>query len=91
MLRHGFRMWAGNEIERRGTDVAVAGSVPEPTQTAEMTRVSNMAGLLYGVTPHDSSVFLAVALTLTITALVASWGPALRASLVDPVTALRYE
>jgi putative ABC transport system permease protein len=50
-----------------------------------------MAGLLYGVTPHDSSVFVVVALTITVTALLASWGPALRASLVDPVTALRYE
>ena len=50
-----------------------------------------MTGLLYGVTPHDSFVFFVVALTLTITALLASWGPARRASLVDPVTALRYE
>jgi ABC-type lipoprotein release transport system permease subunit len=47
--------------------------------------------LLYDVKPHDPSVFAAVALTLSATALLASWGPALRAALVDPVIALRYE
>jgi ABC-type lipoprotein release transport system permease subunit len=47
--------------------------------------------MLYGVTARDPSVFLLVALTLSFSALFASWAPAVRAALVDPVITLRYE
>jgi len=48
-----------------------------------------MTGLLYGVRPHDPSVFSAVSGLLFLVALLASYLPAWRATRVDPNTALR--
>jgi predicted permease len=46
---------------------------------------------LFGLSPHDPwSIVLAVAVTLTVTA-IAGYVPARRASRVDPMVALRYE
>ncbi|HEX4809306.1 MAG TPA: FtsX-like permease family protein, partial [Bryobacteraceae bacterium] len=50
-----------------------------------------MVSLLYDVKPHDPVVFWAVAATLSLVVALASSGPALRAALVDPLTALRHE
>jgi predicted permease len=50
-----------------------------------------MSSLLYNVKPNDPLTFLAVSLLLIVTALLACLGPALRASLVDPMLALRNE
>jgi len=48
-----------------------------------------MASLLYGVRPHDPAVFLIVPLLLFVTAVLASYLPARRATKVDPIVALR--
>jgi hypothetical protein len=48
-----------------------------------------MEGLMFRQSPRDPAVFGAVALVLLVVALVASAGPALRASRVDPNIALR--
>jgi len=48
-----------------------------------------MAGLLYGVHPHDPVVFLAVPLLLLVVAVLASCIPGWRATKVDPIVALR--
>ena len=47
--------------------------------------------LLYGVTPTDASTLASVAFLLIAVALLASYFPALRASRVDPSSALRSE
>jgi putative ABC transport system permease protein len=50
---------------------------------------SMMAGLLYGVRPHDPAVFVVVPLLLFAVAVLASYVPAWRATKVDSMTALR--
>lgn len=50
-----------------------------------------MRGLLHGVTPADPLTFVAVALALAAVALTESMVPALRATRVDPVIALKSE
>ena len=50
-----------------------------------------LAGLLHGVTPGDAPTLAAVVVVLGLTALLASYLPARRASRVDPALALRHE
>jgi predicted permease len=52
---------------------------------------SLMRKLLYGTQPWDAGTLAGVAVTLAISALLASYIPARRAALVDPVEALRAE
>ncbi|MGH9163479.1 MAG: FtsX-like permease family protein [Vicinamibacteraceae bacterium] len=47
--------------------------------------------MLFGLTPHDALTFLAAALALVASALVAAWLPSRRAAHIDPMSALRCE
>ncbi len=50
-----------------------------------------IASLLYGVKADDIPTFAVVGITLTAAAFVACLGPAIKAALLDPAAALRYE
>jgi putative ABC transport system permease protein len=54
-----------------------------------LTRV--MSTLLFGVTPTDALTFFSVSIVLVSVAVLASYIPAVRATRVDPMFALRYE
>jgi predicted permease len=47
--------------------------------------------LVDGLPPHDPVTFLAVLVVFTITAALASWGPARRAMAIDPMSCLRHD
>ena len=49
------------------------------------------ASLLYGLKPRDPLTLVGAVVMLTIVALVASYGPAWRASRLEPMEALREE
>jgi putative ABC transport system permease protein len=50
-----------------------------------------MANLLFGVRPDDPPTYATVVAILALSAVVAAWVPALRATRVDPMVALRHE
>jgi predicted permease len=50
-----------------------------------------LAGMLYGVSIWDPTVFLAVPAFLVLLTAIAAWLPARRAARLDPVQALRFE
>ena len=50
-----------------------------------------LSGLLYGVDPLDPATLLGSAGLLTLVAVAASYGPAWRATRIDPLAALRSE
>ena len=50
-----------------------------------------LGGLLFQVAPTDPVTFATVPLLLVLAAILAALGPALRATRIDPVTALRWE
>jgi hypothetical protein len=72
---------------RKGVALAGVGIVAGLVVSA--STASMMAGLLYGVRPHDPAVFLIVPLLLLAVAALASYLPARRATKVNPIVALR--
>jgi predicted permease len=76
-------------VLRQGLQLTLAGSIIGLIGAVAVTRV--MASLLFGVSATDLTTFTAVPLILSATAMIASYIPALRATRVDPVVALRDE
>ncbi|MGC1687043.1 MAG: ABC transporter permease [Candidatus Acidiferrales bacterium] len=76
-------------ILRQGIAAVVAGIAIGIIAALALTRL--MASLLYGVTPTDALTFGSVALILIAVAISACVMPAMRATRVDPIEALRHE
>ena len=72
-----------------GMRLVLAGLVIGLIGALALTRL--LRALLFGVGPTDPVTFAATPLLLALTALLACWLPAARASKVDPMEALRYE
>jgi predicted permease len=76
-------------VLRQGTKLALVGVAIGIAAALGFTRL--MTNLLFGVSAHDPLTFVTVAALLILVALLACYIPARRATLVDPIIALRYE
>jgi ABC-type antimicrobial peptide transport system permease subunit len=78
-----------NMVALNGLRLALAGVVCGLAMALGLTRF--LAGSLFGVKPWDPQVFFVVPVILAGVALIAAWGPAMRAGRVDAMDALRCE
>ena len=76
-------------VLREGLQLTLAGLCLGMVAALLITKM--MQALLFGVSPAEPGVFLAVAVLLLVVALLAGWIPARRAMLLDPLEALRQE
>jgi putative ABC transport system permease protein len=78
-----------NLVLRQGVLFAIVGAAIGLIAAVALSRL--IASLLYQVSPHDPRIFVLAPLTLMVIALAATLIPALRATRVDPMEALRAE
>jgi putative ABC transport system permease protein len=76
-------------IVRQGTLLAVIGGVVGVA--LGMIAARALAHTLYGVSAREPLVYLTASVVLVVAAMVATYGPARRASTVDPMIALRAD
>ncbi|HYK22756.1 MAG TPA: FtsX-like permease family protein, partial [Pyrinomonadaceae bacterium] len=76
-------------IMKNGLILILTGIAIGITSAVALTRF--LTTLLFGVKPTDGVTFIVVSLVFFAIAMIASLIPALRATRVDPLTALRYE
>ncbi|HTJ31236.1 MAG TPA: hypothetical protein VL346_12085, partial [Acidobacteriaceae bacterium] len=72
-----------------GMKLALIGVVLGIAASFGLTRL--IASFLFGVKAWDPTAFIAVPIVLSLVALIAVWLPAIRASRVEPMMALRVE
>jgi len=76
-------------VLRRGAFLTLAGVGIGVVSALALAKV--IESLLYQIPPRDPLTYVVVCITLSGVALLASYIPALRATRVDPMYALRYE
>lgn len=72
-----------------GMRPALAGIAAGTVASWMLARI--LANLLFGVSPRDPAIFVAVPLVFAAISLLAVWLPAVRAARIAPMNALRYE
>ena len=75
-------LWRGTFLSFAGTLIGIVGALA-------FARL--IASLLYEIPPRDPTTYVSVCVILGLVALIASYVPALRATRLDPMVALRYE
>jgi len=90
----GIRMALGGEarsirrmVLREGMLICLVGLVAGAAISLAVSRT--LSGLLFGVTSSDPTTYVGIGLLLLAVGCVASYGPARRATLVNPIVALR--
>jgi len=90
----GIRMALGGEarsirrmVLREGILICLVGLVAGAAVSLAVSRT--LSGLLFGVTASDPATYVGIGLLLLAVGCVASYGPARRATLVNPIVALR--
>ena len=76
-------------VMKQGLQATIIGVVVGLAGAVGVNRL--MATLLFGVRPTDPVTFAAVIITITVVAVIACWGPAWRASRLDPNVVLRTD
>jgi ABC-type antimicrobial peptide transport system permease subunit len=59
--------------------------------TVSLVASQRVASFLFGITPHDPLAFGAAVVAVLLVAVTASVSPAVRATRIDPLSAIRYE
>ena len=78
-----------NMVIVQGMTLALAGVAIGLIAAVALSKL--IESMLFGVTARDPLVFVAVPVILAAVALIAVWLPALRATRIDPIDALRCE
>ena len=76
-------------VLREGFGLALLGAVMGIVGTVVLVRF--LASLLYGVNPFDMVTFIAVPVILIVLAAIASYIPAINATRISPLVAIRHE
>jgi putative ABC transport system permease protein len=76
-------------VLRHGTFLSIAGTAIGVVSALALARL--IESLLYQIPPRDPMTYIGVCGILALVALLASYVPALRATRLDPMVALRYE